>query len=1099
MADEQARKDFFISYTGADRSWAEWMAWQLEQANYSVILQAWDFRPGGNFVLDMDQASKQCDRTIAVLSADYFKSKYTPSEWAAAFRQDPLSRQLLLLPVRVRDCDIEGLLGQIVYIDLVGKDEQAARLALLAGVSRERAKPTTPPAFPMVSFSLSQPPAFPGVLPSIWTVPSLRNPYFTGREEPLQQLVDAFEGHGAAGMRQPVALSGLGGIGKTQIAIEFAYRFSARYQAVLWAQANTTQADIAHADTRAVLVSSFLRIADSLNLPEKNEQDANNVVQAVKRWLQTQSGWLLILDNADGLALAREFLPATSAGHVLITTRAEVTAPLARRLGIDVLTTELGARFLLLRAGLLAPELPLEQASVVDQALARQLCDEMGGLPLALDQAGAYIQENACRLSDYLEWYRERRTILLRERGGLGDEHPEPVATTWSLSFDQVEHNSVAAADLLRLCAFLHPDAIPQELITEGMADLGPPLEPLGTDPLALNAALKELRAYSLVRRDPSTQTLSLHRLVQAVLKDSMKEQTQREWAERSVRAVDLAFPDVTNVALREQCERYLPHALVCATLIEAYSFEFAEASRLLNQTAYYLDRRAQYAQAEPLYQRALAINEQQLGPEHPDTARSLNNLAALYYTQGKYEQVEPLYQRALAINEQQLGPEHPDTAGSLNNLAALYYTQGKYEQAEPFYQRALAINEKQLGPEHPDTATCLNNLANLYHAQGKYEQAEPLLQQALAIMEQQLGPEHPDTARSLNNLANLYHAQGKYEQAEPLYQRALTIREQQLGPEHPDTARSLNDLAELYHAQGEYEQAEPLYQRALAINEKQLGPEHPNTATSLNNLAELYLEQAEPLYQRALATYEQQLGPENPDTARSLNDLAELYRAQGKYQEAEPLYQRALAINEQQLGPEHPNTATSLNNLAELYRAQGEYEQAEPLYQRALATYEQQLGPEHPDTATSLNNLAVLYRAQGKYQEAEPLILRALTIREQQLGPEHPDTATSLNDLAGLLYAQGKYEQAEPLYQQALAICEQQLGPEHPNTAGSLNNLALLYRTQGKYAQAKPLYQRAVMICEQQLGPEHPTTMIIRENYKTLIRNMKRKGKEQH
>ena len=1002
MTDDQTRKDFFISYTGADQSWAEWMAWQLEQANYSVMLQTWDFRPGGNFVLDMDQASKQCDRTIAVLSADYFKSKYTPSEWAAAFRQDPLSRQLLLLPVRVRDCDIEGLLGQIVYIDLVGKDEQAARLALLAGVSRERAKPTKSPAFPLASSSLSQPPAFPGVLPSIWTIPSLRNPYFTGREEPLQQIVDAFEGRGTARMRQPVALSGLGGIGKTQIAIEYAYRFSARYQAVLWAQANTTKAGIAQAETRAALVSSFLRIADSLNLPEKNEQDTNRVVQAVKRWLQTQSDWLLILDNADDLALAREFLPATSAGHVLLTTRAEVTEPLAKHIGIDVLTTEVGARFLLQRTGLLAPELPLEQASVADQALARQLCDEIGGLPLALDQAGAYIRENACRLSDYLEWYRERRMTLLRERGGLGDEHPEPVATTWSLSFDQVEHKSTAAADLLRLCAFLHPDAIPQELITTGTADMGPPLEPLGTDPLALNTALKELRAYSLVRRDPATRTLSLHRLVQAVLKDSMNEQTQHEWAERTVRAVNLAFPDVTDVKVWEQCEHYLPHALVCATLIEAYSFEFAEASNLLNQTALYLYDRAQYPQAEPLFQRALAIREQQLGPQHPDTATSLNNLALLYHDQGKYEQAEPLFQRALAIREQQLGPQHPDTATSLNNLGMLYSNQdqGKYKQAELLTQRALAISEQQLGPQHPDTATSLNNLALLYHDQGKYEQAEPLFQRALAIREQQLGPQHPGTATSLNNLALLYSNQGKYEQAEPLFQRALAIYEQQWGPQHPDTAFSLNNLAVLYQAQGKYEQAEPLFQRALAIREQQLGPQHRYTAFSLNKLAELYraqgkYEQAEPLSQRALAIREQQSGPQNSYTAMSLNNLALLYHDQGKYEQAEPLFQRALAIYEQQWGPQHPGTVFSLNKLAELYRAQGKYEQAEPLFQRALAISEQQSGPQHPGTATSLNNLALLYSNQGKYEQAEPLFQRALAISEQQSGPQHPHTVT--------------------------------------------------------------------------------------------------------
>jgi tetratricopeptide (TPR) repeat protein len=380
-------------------------------------------------------------------------------------------------------------------------------------------------------------------------------------------------------------------------------------------------------------------------------------------------------------------------------------------------------------------------------------------------------------------------------------------------------------------------------------------------------------------------------------------------------------------------------------------------------------------------------LQQRHLGVEHPAVANSLNNLAGLYESQGQYAQAEPLYQQALAIREEALGPEHPDVAISLNGLAGLYRTQGQYAQTEPLYQRALAIQETALGPEHPAVATSLNNVALLYCNVGQYAQAEPLYRRALTIQEKALGPEHPAVATSLNNLAGLYHNQGQYAQAEPLYQQALAIREKALGAEHPDMANSLNNLALLYCNQGQYAQAEPLYQRALAIQEKALGPEHPDVATSLNNLALLYdnedqYAQAEPLYQRALAIQEKTLGPDHPAVATTLNNLAGLYDNQGQYAQAEPLYKRALAIREEALGPDHANVATSLNNLAGLYRARGQYAQAEPLYQRALAIYEKALGPEHPAVAISLNNLAGLLRNMGRAEDAAPLEVRATVIR---------------------------------------------------------------------------------------------------------------------
>jgi tetratricopeptide (TPR) repeat protein len=322
-------------------------------------------------------------------------------------------------------------------------------------------------------------------------------------------------------------------------------------------------------------------------------------------------------------------------------------------------------------------------------------------------------------LQGYLRLYRAQGVQLLKEHGEFIPDHPKPVVTTWSLSFEKVEQANAAAAELLRFCAFLAPDAIPEELFAESAADLGPTLEPVTADPSMLNTAIKELLKYSLVDRDPETQTLSIHRLVQEVLKDQLNEETQRLWAERTVRAVSNVFPDpeYTNWDI---CSRYLIHAQGCSDLIDRWELLFTEAASLLNRMGGYLRQRGEYEQAEPLYQRALALRERMLGPEHTDTATSLNDLAVLYYSQGKYEQAEPLYQRALAIDEKAYGSDHPDVATDLSNLAFLYKNQGKYEQAEPLYQRALAICERVLGSDHPSTVTIRENYASLKEIMNK-------------------------------------------------------------------------------------------------------------------------------------------------------------------------------------------------------------------------------------------------------------------------------------------------------------------------------------------------------------------------------------------
>ena len=786
--------------------------------------------------------------------------------------------------------------------------------------------------------------------PALWNIPYSRNPFFTGRDQILTRLHTLLLANQPAVLVQPPAISGLGGIGKTQTAIEYAHRHREEYRAIFWVQANS----------RETLIADSTKIASLLHLPEQTAREPEVTIQAVKYWLENNTSWLLIFDNADDLSIVSDLLPTKNSGHILFTTRATAMGNLAKRVEIDEMDMQEGALLLLRRAKILTLDAPLTSAPSADLTVARTIAEAMDGLPLALDQAGAYIEETGCSLPDYLQLYLEQPADLLQERGEHKDYHPDPVAKTWALSFAKVQQANPAAADLLRFCAFLAPDDIPEEVIIEASDDIGTELQSLVGDQHKLNLAIRELLKYSLIRRDGSKHTILVHRLVQAVLRDEMNEETQKQWAERTIRAVNWSFPDVEKVEEWSKCQQWLPHALVCARFIEKWELLFNEAACLLDQAGCYTYERAQYTEAGLLLEQALTIRKEILGENHPDTAESLNNLGAFYWELGKDTDPEPLYKQALAIYETIPEERHTSKAKTLNNLAILYHHQGKYAEAEPLYEQARVIQEEILGKRHLATALSLNNLALLYHHQGKYAEAEPLYEQALDIRKEMLDEKHPDKAQSLNNLAMLYQQQGKYIEAELLYEQALDIRKEMLDEKHPDKAQSLNNLATLYQQQGKYAEAEPLYEQALTIWKEVLGNKHLATALSLNN-------------------------------------LATVYHYQEKYTEAESLYKRILDIRKEILGNNHPDTAGSLNNLALLYCVQERYVEAEPLLKQALGIYKKVLGDSHPDTARSLNNVVLLYYAQGKLTETKTgaLLKRALTIYEATLGPTHPDTIT--------------------------------------------------------------------------------------------------------
>ncbi|HLG77519.1 MAG TPA: tetratricopeptide repeat protein, partial [Ktedonobacteraceae bacterium] len=551
-------------------------------------------------------------------------------------------------------------------------------------------------------------------------IPYARNLHFTGRDAVLATLRQVLV-PGAEVTAPTRAISGLGGVGKTQVALEYAHRYADAYTAVLWVQA----------DSPENLTTEYLRLAtDTLGLSEQPE--AARQVEAVKRWLQDHERWLLILDNVENpQQILPAFLPGEHRGSVLITTRRRDVKAVARGEVLSVLSQEEGVLLLLRRAGSLGEQGGISEADPQEVVTATELYRLMEGLPLALDQAGAYIAENGCSMQRYLELYQQAQPRLLDRQ--TSPDHRDSVLKTFRLSWEAIKSKSLMASKALQCCAFVAPEQIPEPLVFAALKLAEPEKS---SDALTMDEVLGWLHRYSLIER--GNLLLSIHRLIQEVIRALLPEAERHQWMEWVVRAVNTHFPSGSYENWSE-CEQLLPHALVCERWIEQIWQRVPdEGARLLNKMGRYFYERAQYEEAEPLSQRALAIREQVLGPEHPATATSLNTLAALYWAQGKYEQAEPLSQRALAIREQVLGPEHPDTAISLNNLAGLYYHQGKYEEAEPLYRRVLGILTPSLGLEHSHTRQAKENYVMLLSQMHPGEDLETLLQRLFSEVPEQ-------------------------------------------------------------------------------------------------------------------------------------------------------------------------------------------------------------------------------------------------------------------------------------------------------------------------------------------------------------------------
>jgi hypothetical protein len=513
MIDPVVPRDFFISYTSADRAWAEWIAWELEDAGYTTLIQAWDFRPGMNFVTEMQKGAAESSRTLIILSQQFLESGFTQAEWTAAFAKDPTGEKGVLIPVRVADCEPPGLLRARIYIDMVGLSESELRRKLLDGVRQERAKPATRPPNPV-----TQKPALPIVgRRTIHNLPFLPNPLFTGREAELEALSRGLEQGEATAAMQMVAVHGLGGVGKTQLAVEYAWKHLSDYDAVFWVKA----------DSAAALDVGLAALAYRLGLAEALEHEEAVQRQGVLDWLSNNHRWLLIADNADNSSATSavlERLTPSLTGHVLVTSRISDWPVNIREVRLDPLSPDEATRYLLDRVA-------RRGHNAGDQAAARFLAHELGNLPIALEQAASFIVEVRWSFDKYRQQLRESRPELLS------------VAKTWSITLNQL---TPLARALLRIAAWWFAiDAIPRSAFAADREVLS---EALGAaratvSDLAIDKALGELNRFSLIRL--GNETFSVHRLLQAVEQDSLtgdEKQRWRAWAIRlSVRSTSEA------------------------------------------------------------------------------------------------------------------------------------------------------------------------------------------------------------------------------------------------------------------------------------------------------------------------------------------------------------------------------------------------------------------------------------------------------------------------------------------------------------------------------------------------------------------------------
>jgi tetratricopeptide (TPR) repeat protein len=680
-----------------------------------------------------------------------------------------------------------------------------------------------------------------------------------GRQQELAALHEKLQKPGTVAIS---AIAGMGGVGKTELATQYAHQHEAHYSGgVCWL--NAKESNLAAEIVQFAQFYMNREVPQQLTLPKQVEWCWQN-------WQPAEGLVLVVLDDITDLKdwkNCQQLLPTDNRFRVLITTRLRNLDADIQELPLDVLLPDKALQLLTDLVGKRRVS-----RNVETQNFASLLCEWLGYLPLGLQLVGQYLPEDPdLSLAEMLQRLQAQQ---------LEDEAINPttrgVKAAFELSWRELDLMTQRVGELLSLFA---QDVIPWKLV-ESAGEL------LNWVKADVNEAKKQLYKRHLIQQvEEKEGCYKIHPLIRQFLQ--AKRETSQQPGElkqaftSALVAIAQTIPDSPTGEFIESVQDAIPHLTqVVQNLINAVQDE--DLIWVFVGLGRFYEGQGLYALAEPWYEQCLKVVQARLGEQHPDVATSLNNLAYLYNLQGRYNEAEPLYLQALELRKRLLGEQHPDVAHSLIHLALLYQCQGRYSEAESFYMQALALYKRLLGEEHPDVAECLNNLALLYYYQGRYTEAEPLSLQAIEIDKRLLGEENPGFATDLHNLALIYCAQGRYNEAETVFLQALELKQHLLPKDHPLLADTIYALGKLYRQQRRCSEAEPFCVKALELDKSLLGEKHPNVAESLNNLAELNC-------------------------------------SQGRYAEAEPLYEQALEILQQVFEINHPKTVTVRENLENL------------------------------------------------------------------------------------------------------------------------------------------------------------------------------------
>jgi tetratricopeptide (TPR) repeat protein len=659
----------------------------------------------------------------------------------------------------------------------------------------------------------------------VFHVPHPRNPHFTGRDDLLADLREQLTSE--EGNKRVQALYGLGGVGKTQLAVEYAHRYRDEYAVVWWIRA----------EEMANVWLDYAALARSLGLAIARDASLESIRLHLRDHLEGRADWLLIFDNASNPGALREFIPgaatpgrpgrreedepiplvsddgpsarAARGGHVLITSRNPNWGSVARSFPLHGLTRDASVVFLRKRTG----RLDSEQA-------ARKLAQALGDLPLALEQAGALIQQTRISFGDYLKRFESHWAEMLAQQRPGGD-YPDSVAMTWELSLRQVEGQNPASISVLNLLAFLSPDGVPRRLLSDNFQSLPEGLSALMADRLSFDQALGALLQYSLVETNDQNakQVITLHRLVAALARDRLSDDERRVWASVAARLVASVFKfDSSDPSTWGDAAVVLPHALAAATHAQSTGAPIELTCSLLDQSGRFLNRFAQYDQAKEMLDRALALSRRAYGDESPKVSAIANNLGRVLTRLGHRDLAQQHFEWALAIDRSVYGDEDPHVATVMNNYALVLHATGQLDSARAHLESALSIFESHYGAEHAKVATLLNNLGYIHLVSGDHQSAHDLFHRALAIAEASVGAEHPTSGSIHHNLGTALKNLGHPMLARDHFERALAIARGAYGENHPDVARDCSALAGLLRELGDGAGAHQFEARAAAI-----------------------------------------------------------------------------------------------------------------------------------------------------------------------------------------------------------------------------------------------------------------------------------------